>query len=227
MRFMLASARLATLTVLAAALVLTQGGAALSPAAGAAPGAVADGVAPPTDPVTLSVLSVNGSGCPAGTAKVTMLSDNTGFRIVYSNFVAQTGGTALATDFRKNCQVSVAVHVPQGFTFAIARADYRGKARLASGVTGLQRTNYYFQGDSDNNYTDHPFTGPLNATWHTTDITDASALVFQPCGVTLGLNINTELRVDSGSSSAVNVLTMSASDGSVDTIAQFQWMQCP
>jgi len=122
----------------------------------------------------------------------------------------------------------VQVHVPQGFTYAIARADYRGRARLAAGATGLQRTNYYFQGTSDNNYADHPFTGPLSGGWRTTDITDASAVVYQPCGVTLGLNINTELRVDDGTSpaSAVNILTMSASDGSVDTIAQFQWKRC-
>ncbi|HKT03204.1 MAG TPA: DUF4360 domain-containing protein [Rugosimonospora sp.] len=188
--------------------------------------AYAADVVPGPGQVTLDVLSINGSGCPAGSATVTMLPDNTGFRVTYSSFVALSGGGSPATAFRKNCQLGVQVNVPQGFTFAIARADYLGRAALAAGATALERTNYYFQGNPGNNVADHPLAGPLSGVWHTTDVTDVTALVFEPCGVSSVLNINTELRVSAGSSGVLNWIAMSASDGSVDTIVSFQWEQC-
>jgi hypothetical protein len=182
----------------------------------------------PSDKITLDVVTVNGSGCPAGTADVAVLSDNTGFRVTYHDFLARAGGDANAVEFRKNCQLNVLVHVPQGFTFAIASADYRGRARLEAGATALQRTNYYFQGSADNNYVDHSFAGPLSGVWHTTDETPVTELVFAPCGVFRNINVNTELRVNEGTLNAnkVSSMSMRSSDGNVDTIVHFAWKQC-
>jgi hypothetical protein len=182
--------------------------------------------APPAGQVTLDVQTVNGSGCPAGTATVSMQPDNTGFRIKYTDFRAEDGGNADPTAIRKNCQVNLLVHIPQGFTFAVARADYTGRAHLEAGATALERSNYYFQGSSDNSYADHTFAGPLDGTWRATDITATADLVFAPCGVTRSLNINTELRVDAGASAAKSYISMRTSDGDVYTLVQFQWRQC-
>jgi len=186
----------------------------------------ADAVAPPGAQITLELQTVNGSGCPAGTATAWMLPDNTGFRINYGSFVASDGGSSSPTEFRKNCQVNLLVHIPQGFTFAIARADYWGRAHLEPGATALERSNYYFQGSSGNNYVDHGFSGPLNGNWRATDITATADLIYSPCGATRSLNINTELRVDAGYSSSPSYISMRASDGEAYTIVQFQWKQC-
>jgi Domain of unknown function (DUF4360) len=189
---------------------------------------VASAESPPPDQIVLDVVSVNGSGCPPGTASVSMLSDNTGFRVTYRQFIATAGGGADPTDFRKNCQINLLVHVPQGFTFAIAEADYRGRARLEAGATALQRTNYYFQGSADNHYADHTFAGPLSSTWATTDRTPVAELVYAPCGVFRGLNLNTELRVDEGTTNShkASSMSMRATDGNVDTIFHFHWKNC-
>jgi hypothetical protein len=182
--------------------------------------------APPGGQITLDVQTVNGSGCPAGSAWVSMLPDNTGFRINYADYLAEDGGGTGPTSFRKNCQINLLVHIPQGFTFAIARADYWGRAHLEPGATALERANYYFQGSSDNSYVDHTFAGAYDGTWRATDATATADLVWAPCGITRSLNINTELRVNSGSSSRRSYMSMRASDGEVYTIVQFQWRQC-
>jgi uncharacterized protein DUF4360 len=186
------------------------------------------GAEAPADRITLDVVSINGSGCPPGTADVTPLADNTGFRVTYRDFLARAGGSAGATEFRKNCQLNVLVHIPQGFTFAVAYADYHGRARLESGASGLQRTNYYFQGSPDNNFVDHTFAGPLSGTWSTTDATPVTELVYAPCGEARNLNVNTELRVDEGTANAnkTSAMSMRVSDGNVDTIVHFSWKQC-
>jgi hypothetical protein len=184
---------------------------------------------PPPDKIVIKVATVNGSGCPAGTAAVAVSEDNTAFTVTYSDYLAQAGGGSDPTAFRKNCQLNLIVHVPQGFTYAIASADYRGFAALQSGASGTQRASYYFQGSSNTASKTHPFSGPYNDNWQATDTTDWAQLVWAPCGVQRNFNINTELRVNAGTSSAdkVSFMTMDSTDGDISTVYHMAWKECP
>jgi hypothetical protein len=184
---------------------------------------------PPTQKISIEVVTVNGSGCPAGTAAVAAAGDNTAFTVTYSDYLAQVGVGATPTDFRKNCQLSLRLHIPQGFTYAIAQADYRGFASLASGATGLQRAGYYFQGTSPTVLKSHSFSGPLSDDWQTTDSTEIADLVFAPCGEDRNVNVNTELRVSAGTSNpatTTSFMAMDSTDGSVHTIYHLAWKEC-
>jgi hypothetical protein len=185
---------------------------------------------PPAEKIVIDIVTINGSGCPAGTAAVAVSPDNTAFTVTYSEYLAQVGVGAKPTDFRKNCQLNLKVHVPTGFTYAIAQVDYRGFGHLEKGASGTQRANYYFQGQSATTYTSHPFAGPLDDNWQTTDTTDIASLSFAPCGEQRNLNINTEMRVAAGTSDATKTtsfLTMDSTDGSINTIYHFSWKKCP
>jgi len=208
---------------------LAAGGAVVSILAStlAGPSAVRD--EPPSEKITVDVLTVNGSGCPAGTAEVAVSPDNTAFTVTYSNYLAQVGVGARPTDWRKNCQLSLLVHVPAGFTYAIASADYRGFASLEPGSTGVEKAGYYFQGSPSTTYATHTFAGAYADDWHATDTTDAAALVWAPCGVARNLNVNSEVRVLAGTSdttSATSFMTMDSTDGAVSTVYHFAWQQC-
>jgi hypothetical protein len=183
---------------------------------------------PPPDKIVIDVATVNGSGCPAGTAAVAVSPDNTAFTVTYSNYLAQAGGNSDPTAFRKNCQLNLVVHVPQGFTYAIASADYRGFLSLQSGATATQKASYYFQGSSATVPMTHPYRGPYNDDWQATDTTDWAQMVWAPCGVLRNFNINTELRVNAGSSPAkVSFMTMDSTDGDISTTYHFAWDHCP
>lgn len=184
---------------------------------------------PPSGNVTVELVMANGSGCPIGTSAVAAAPDNTAFTVTYSQYLAQVGVGAAPTDFRKNCQLTVNVHVPQGFSYAISKVDYRGFANLAAGATAIQRANYYFQGSSANEFTTHNLTGPLSDYWQTTDFNDEANLVFSRCGENRLLNINTELRVMAGSSDTSKTnsfVAMDSTDNSVDTIYHLSWKRC-
>ncbi|GAA3114713.1 hypothetical protein GCM10020254_71550 [Streptomyces goshikiensis] len=101
----------------------------------------------PPGRITVDVVGVNGSGCPQGTASVATASDNTAFTVTYSDYLAQAGAGSGGTEFRKNCQLALQVHVPQGFTYAIARADYRGFAHLQRGAFGQGARQLLLPGD--------------------------------------------------------------------------------
>ncbi|MEU3508421.1 DUF4360 domain-containing protein [Streptomyces longwoodensis] len=184
---------------------------------------------PPPDKIVINLATVNGSGCPAGTTAVAVSEDNTAFTVTYSDYLAQAGGTSDPTAFRRNCQLNLVVHVPQGFTYAVASADYRGFAALQPGATGLRRASYYFQGSSQTAYKSHTFTGALNDNWQATDTTDWAQLVWAPCGVQRNFNINTELRVTAGSQSPgkVSFMTMDSTDGDISTVYHLAWKDCP
>ncbi|KOV95539.1 DUF4360 domain-containing protein [Streptomyces sp. NRRL B-3648] len=184
---------------------------------------------PPPDKIVIDVATVNGSGCPAGTAAVAVSPDNTAFTVTYSSYLAQAGGNSDPTAFRKNCQLNLVVHVPQGFTYAIASADYRGFASLQRGATATQKASYYFQGSSSTVPKTHPFGGPYNDDWQATDSTDWAQLVWAPCGVLRNFNINTELRVNAGTANPdkVSFMTMDSTDGDISTVYHMAWKQCP
>ena len=182
----------------------------------------------PTEKITLDIKTINGSGCPAGTATASadVASDNTSFTVRYSNFTAKAGGGAAALEARKNCQINVLVHVPQGFTYAIDSVAYRGYAHIESGACALEQANYYFTGTAPTARVRHTFPGPFNGVWRAVDATDEADLVFAPCGESRNLNINAELRADAGSSSAGSFIEMDSEHASVDTIYHFSWKTC-
>lgn len=183
----------------------------------------------PPDKITIDVVTVNGSGCPEGTAAVAVSPDNTAFTVTYSEYTAQVGVGSGPTDFRKNCQLNLNVHVPQGFTYGIAQADYRGFASLQRGSTALERARYYFQGMSPTSFVDHPFRGPFADDWQKTDTTEVGAIVYKPCGEFRNFNINTQLRVDAGTSdptTTTSFITMDSTDGNIATTYHFAWKEC-
>ncbi|MFD0686115.1 DUF4360 domain-containing protein [Actinomadura fibrosa] len=212
----------------ACAAALATAAATAAAQAPAASGASADDP-PPPDRIVIDVLTVNGSGCPAGTAAVAAASDNTAFTVTYSDYLAQAGGDSDPTAFRKNCQINLRVHVPQGFTYAIAGADYRGFAHLAAGASGLERANYYHQGMSQTTPVSHTLKGAYSDDWQFSDRTPVAELVFKPCGEDRNFNINTELRVNKGSSGAgeTSFMAFDSADGSVRTTYHFAWKRCP
>ncbi|MEV6680118.1 DUF4360 domain-containing protein [Streptomyces erythrochromogenes] len=193
----------------------------LSPSAGASASA-------PLDQVAVDVATVNGSGCRPGSAAVAVSPDNSAFTVTYSEYVAQAGGGAPAVEGRKNCLLSLVVHVPQGYTYAIAKVDYRGFGSLQPGAIGTQKASYYFQGMSQTAYRTHRFDGALDDNWQATDTTGIEALAWSPCGEQRNFNINTELRAEVGTSdpSKTSFMALDSTDGSINSVYHFSWKQC-
>jgi hypothetical protein len=196
--------------------------------AGTAHGAQAPDV--PPSKLTVSINTINGSGCKPGSAAVAVSADNTAFTVTYSNYLAQVGLGAQPTDLRKNCQLNLNVNVPSGFTYAVASVDYRGYAHLEKGAAAVQKASYYFQGSSKTHSSTHEFAGQLYDNWQTTDRTEVAELVWAPCGEVRNFNINTELRVDAGTSNpqkTTSFMAMDSTDGAANTIYRVVWKECP
>jgi hypothetical protein len=182
----------------------------------------------PLEAADVSIVSINGSGCPAGTVEVSMSPGNDTLVVSYSDYLAWTGPGAAPEDIRKNCALGLRVDAPAGYTYAIRGLEYDGYAHLNSGVDGLQRAEYYFQGSSGTEV-EHDFTGPYDGSLSSSDNIPTEDLVWAPCGEQRNLNINTELRLDataSAASNSVNLMAMESTDVPGTTL-ELAWKQCP
>ena len=189
----------------------------------------ASAATPPTEKVVIDVVTVKGSGCRKDTATVAISPDNEAFTVNYSEYLAQVGLGAKHKESRKDCKITIRMSIPRGFTSAIAQADYRGFALLEPGATALQRATYRVQGGPERTFVEHPFAGPYDGFWQTTDVTDADSLVFGQCGKSRSVTIDTELRVDAGTSDTEttnSLIVMDSTDGVVTTLYRLVWKTC-
>lgn len=80
-------------------------------------------LAPRAAPKNLKVIgaSVLGSGCPYGSAEVKADASNTVFDIKLSEFVVKSGPKTQASDWRKNCKLTLNLEYDEGFQYVLNR----------------------------------------------------------------------------------------------------------
>lgn len=169
--------------------------------------------------------SYGGTGCPAGSARAVVSPDRTSFTMIFDSYIAQAGAGRPMLD-RKNCQILVNFDFPQGWTYSIARMDYRGFYSLGAGGQGTQQSTYYFQGNTQQASLRSMFVGPAQGNYLFSDTLGLNAMVWAPCGARVGLNINTSLLAQVNNPSTYAYLTTDSIDGTVKTTYVLQWKKC-
>ena len=90
-----------------------------------------------------------GTGCPPGSVDAKVLEAGTLVSIAFSKYVAATGPTESAANARKNCDVRVTLHYPQGWSWTVASTDLRGYAQLPEKCSGKVGATYFFSGQQE------------------------------------------------------------------------------
>jgi hypothetical protein len=72
---------------------------------------------PSTAPEHVRVVGISllGSGCPAGSADVQIDATKTLLEITFSEYIVQTGPGTKASDWRKNCKLTMNMEFDAGF----------------------------------------------------------------------------------------------------------------
>lgn len=175
---------LAAGTVVALGTGIGVGNTAISSAA-ESPGFTIDG----------SAVVANGTGCPQGSVQTLVSPDETALTVAFSEYVANAGPGFTARDRRKGCSTTVPIRVPEGFTWGVTTATYRGYAELTGGTKAYQGARYFFQGGS---------TGALESevrpdesgNWEVTDKT--ATVAWAPCDTQTNLVVTSSLRLVPG-----------------------------
>lgn len=140
----------------------------------------------------LTVQTVNGNGCPAGTTTSGATADQVS--VDYTAFSVTAGGTG----FRKACVLNVLVHPGAGQLMEVTTAHHEGSATLPTGASGTVKTTYYVTGGPNLVSTSSALAAPSWAV----DQPVSTGVVSTPCGADVALNIKAELQVSGTGSSA-------------------------
>lgn len=162
-----------------------------------------------------------GSGCPEGTASVVIIGNT--LSILFDEYAAETG-YGNETD-RKSCNYAVALRVPQGFTIALLKIDYRGFAAIPSGGFGRLRAEYFFAGQNGPVYT-RVFPAGYFGDWMETDFVGGS--VWSPCGGEVIARGNTSIIAKKSSPYSSNQaeLSVDSVDLQAGIVYYFDWHYC-
>lgn len=172
----------------------------------AACGGSTESATPPAPPKaaavvdSLTVQTVNGSGCPQGSATATTTA--TGLDVQYQSFQVSSGGV----NFRKFCQINLSVQPGAGRVAVIGNATHTGTATLPEGASGTVKTGYYLTGGADlgSVSSDLPTGDPA---WTVDQAAPAGANL--PCGAPSALNVKVELKVTgTGATAKVDASTV-------------------
>jgi hypothetical protein len=180
---------------------------------------------PNPNEVYVQSISYGGTGCQQGSVGNSFSNDRKSFTLIFDSYIASSGPSVPVTENRKNCQMNVNMHIPQGFSYSIAQFDYRGYVQLPKGVSAEQKSIYYFQGETEQASAASRFVGPVAKDYLVSDRLGLPAVVWMPCGRTVPVNINSQVRL-LGAGSAQAQITTDSIDGKVKHILGFQWLQC-
>ncbi|MDD9951821.1 MAG: DUF4360 domain-containing protein [Zetaproteobacteria bacterium] len=178
------------------------------------------------DYVRIRKIAYGGSGCPHGSVGESISQDMQAFTLLFDEFVAEAGPGVSRRENRKNCQISVDLDFPPGWSFSIATFDYRGYASLDRRVIGTQVSSYYFQGNPHTGRLSSKLYGPYDDDYHFHDEMEFDEVIWSPCGASRALNINSEVRVRSRNRRATGVMTLDSIDGKVEHRYGLQWKRC-
>jgi len=166
-----------------------------------------------------------GTGCPAGTASVTLSPDETAISILFDAYVAEAGNTTGRAMDRKSCNISIPVAVPQGYSVAVFQVDYRGFNFVRPGAQTRLNTEYFWAGSRGPAFS-RTFVGPNSQDFTLSDGLLAQTVVWTPCGASVNLRVNSSIMARTNSAMDQTMIGVDSADISSGLVYHLQWRRC-
>lgn len=175
------------------------------------------------DDIRLGNPAYNGTGCPWGSASVALSPDAKSLSILFGQFMVQAGGNLGRLLDRKNCDIAVPVHVPNGISVSVINIDYRGFNSLPRGAMAQFNAEYFFAGTRGPSYS-KTFLGPNADNYLLRNNLVGAAVSWSPCGQDVNLRANTSMFVRSSSAEALS--TVDSADIKAGLVYTLQFRRC-
>lgn len=169
--------------------------------------------------------SYGGTGCPAGSASVSLSPDNKQLSILFDQYVVEAGGSTGKRLDRKGCNVAIPVHVPQGYSVSIFQIDYRGFNSLPRGARSTFNVEYFLAGSRGPRYS-KTFVGEQDQDYLIDNRLVAEAVVWSACGADVILRSNSSMMVQSNRFGDDAFSTVDSMDLEAGIVYHLQWKRC-
>jgi hypothetical protein len=175
--------------------------------------------------VKLGEPSYGGTGCPAGTASVSLSPDQDEISILFDQFITEAGGASGRMVDRKACELSVPIHIPQGYSATVIQTDFRGFNLVSRGGMNRLNTEYFWAGQRGPSFS-NLYRGPQNEDYFATNGVVASGVVWTPCGLSTNLRIRATIMTQTNRQMEQSMMTVDSADITGGLIYHIQWRKC-
>jgi len=194
------------------------------------------------DPHQVQIRQVQamGKGCAQGQYSVVLAPDAESMSILFDDFQAQVGAIGTPMD-QSGCQIEIELEAPQGWSYTLLSAEYRGFVDLTAGVQANHTVNYQFVNQMNRgpmgpqqDFKQTAFVGPVSQDY-TVDA-DAGVITDQQhpwfdCQVRPSIQIRTAVQVrvadmHADRSQVAGTMTLDSIDGKLEQDFGIAWTRC-
>jgi hypothetical protein len=175
--------------------------------------------------VYVKSVSHGGTGCPQGTVGAYISDDGKVFTLSFDQYSATQQRGSDPNKARSFCNLTVDLNIPSGWSFSVAKFDYRGYANIDAGLQGVVQSSYRFAGGASSPILRSILVGPTAADYLKTDNLGLNATVWSPCNVQRALAVKSEVRLE-GDRNKSGLLTVDTIDAEFKTIYALVWRRC-
>lgn len=176
-------------------------------------------------PIELGNPGYGGSGCPQGTASVTLGPDKLFLNAIFDEYVVEAGDINGKNYNRKGCNIVIPVHVQRGFSVAIIKMDIRGFAEIPYGGYGRLRAESFFAGRRGPRF-EKRFHGGFNNDYLLSMRSARGALIWSACGKDVIIRINTSVSVRTNRRGDDAIATVDRIGPWHGIVYHLQWRRC-
>jgi hypothetical protein len=166
-----------------------------------------------------------GTGCPSGSASVTVSPDQSALSILFDSYVTESGASTGRAVDRKSCNISIPVTVPSGYSVAVFQVDYRGYNLVPRGGMAKFDAEYFWAGARGPRVS-RTYTGPTNENFSISDGLVATTMVWSPCGADVILRTNTSLMSKSNARGEQAMSMVDSADITSGLVYRLQYRRC-
>lgn len=143
--------------------------------------------------------SFAGSGCPRGSADVTITADAKKIDITFDSFFVEADNAVGHTAAKKNCDTIIRVKIPHGFSLAIERIKYNGINNLPYGANAHIIGDHFFNHE-ELAIVSKRFYGSTSSPFDISARIPYQGLYWTPCGEEATIASQTSLAVSASKS---------------------------
>ncbi len=146
--------------------------------------------------VTIGTPVFAGTGCAKGTVYPLLDLEKGELTVLFDDFFVEAGGSLRLA--RKNCALSIPIHLPEGVGVALIGERIEGFNYLPDGASTVLNTESFLAGSKGEVLSTH-FEGSLEESFSVEKSTTVGDLSQTCCGQDANLRVNTSLRVKTNS----------------------------
>jgi hypothetical protein len=178
------------------------------------------------DNVRLGASRYAGSGCPEGSASVTLSPDLKYISLIFDSYVAESGVSNRRPVDHKTCDFLIPIHLPAGLALSIVAIDYRGYVLLPDNSSSAKFFVKYFLAGAMGAPFVKNWSGPIDSDYVFENNLAVSNRVHSACGGDVEMRVSSTMSVKNARRVADALASVDSGDIEAGLTYKLEFKRC-